>query len=142
MKLMLAEDSHFLHRQRRRRLFSKFQGSLFSTHSIWYLELNLNCKMLFPTSTILKSEPIFHANLKVLLRAPRFCYRSDSKRPTKLSKHFSSNSGLLVADIGISSSSSFVSCRFCRLSTILCSILIFVWILLSGKSNLRYISYS
>ena len=30
-----------------------------STHSFWYFELNLNWRIFFPTSTILKFEPIF-----------------------------------------------------------------------------------
>ena len=134
---MLADESPFLHLQRRSKLFSKFQGPLLSTHSIWNLELNLNCKTLFPTSTILKSDPIFQADLKVLLRAFRFCCLSKSKCPNKLSEHSSSNSGLLIAEIAILSSSSFVSCRFCKLSTIPRSILSFGWILLSGKRNPR-----
>jgi len=120
---MLVDVSPFLHRQSRRRLLSKFHGPLFSTHSIWYLELNLNWRMLFPTSTILKSEPIFHAIHNVLLRARGFCCRSDSSHPNRLSEHSSNSSCLPMVDIVISSSSSFVSCRLCRLSMIPCSIL-------------------
>ena len=54
VKTKLADDKPLLHRHKSRRLFSKFQGPLLSTHSSWYIELNLNCKILFPTSTILR----------------------------------------------------------------------------------------
>ena len=124
MKEILAVDKPGLHRHRRSKLFSKFHGLLFSTHSSWCIELNLNCKILFPTSTILRSEPIFKADLNVLLNACWFCYLSASNLPNRLREHSSSRSGVLFVDITISSSSSFMSCSLFRLSTMACSVLI------------------
>ena len=124
MKEILAIDKPGLYRHRRSKLFSKFHGPLFSTHSNWYIELNLNCKILFPTSTILRLEPIFQADLNVLLNARWFCCLSASYLLNRLREHSSSRSGVLFVDITISSSSSFVSCSLFRLSTMACSILI------------------
>ena len=111
MKEMVAIDSHFLHLVRSRRLLSKFQGPFRSTHSIWHIEVNLNCRMFCPTSTIRRSEPIFQANQSVLFRARRFWCRSASSRPNKLHAHSSSRSDFLIVEIVMSSSSSLVSLR-------------------------------
>ena len=72
VKEMVAIDSPFLHLVRSRRLLSKFQGPFRSTHSIWHIKVNLNCRMFCPTSTICRTEPIFQANQSVLFRARRF----------------------------------------------------------------------
>lgn len=116
-----------------KRLFFKFHGPLLSTFSSWYLELNLNCRIFSPTSTILILEPIFYANLGVFLKACWFCWRSANSYPNKLSSHSSSKSGVLLDDIIISSSSSFMSCKFFRLSTIVCSISL-------GTIEMRYLT--
>ena len=108
---MVATDSPFLHLVRSRRLLSKFQGPFRSTHSIWYIELNLNCRMFCPTSTIRKSEPIFQADWSVLFRARRFWCRLASSGPNKLNTHSSSRSNLLMVEMVMSSSSSLVSLR-------------------------------
>ena len=83
MKVIFAV-SPFLHQQRRSRLLSKFHGQLFSTHSMWYFELTLNGRILFPTSTILRPGPIFLADLSVLLSDFWFCWWSGSNHPNKL----------------------------------------------------------
>ena len=111
VKVMVATDSPFLHLVRSRRLLSKFQGPFRSTHSIWYIELNLNCRTFCPTSTIRKSEPVFQADRSVLFRAHRFLCRSASNGPNKLNAHSSSRSDLLMVEMVMSSSSSLVSLR-------------------------------
>ena len=115
VKEIFVEVSPFFHLQSKRRLLSKLQGPHLSTHSNWYFELNLNWSILFPTSTILMSEPIFHVDLRVLFRARWFCCRSERSRPKRLRKHSSRRSELFVTVIGIASSSSFVSCKFCKI---------------------------
>ena len=115
VKTKLADDKPFLHQLKSRRLFLKFHGPLLSTHSSWYIELNLNCNTLFPTLTILRSEPIFHADLKVFLRALWFWWRSTNNLPNKLSTHSFGKSGVLFEEMKISYSSSLVSCKFFRL---------------------------
>ena len=69
VKVMFVEDRSFLHLVSSKRLLSKFQGPFFSTHFSWYSKLNLNCSTLLPTSTIYKSDPIFHDDLKVFFIA-------------------------------------------------------------------------
>ena len=114
-KLIFFDVKPFLQWQRRSRLLSKFHGPLFSTNSNWYLELNLNFRILFPTSTILKSEPIFHATFKVFFRALWFWWRFVSRHLNKLKEHSSKISELLIFAMTISSSSSFVSFNFSKL---------------------------
>ena len=111
----------FLHWHRRRRLFSKFHGPLLSTHSNWHNEPNLNCQTLFPTSTILKSDPIFHAVFRVFLKALWFCCRSVRRHPKRLNKHSSRSSDLAIFVRTISSASSFVGCSFWKLFKTSCS---------------------
>ena len=82
----------FHHRHRRSRLLSKLHGPLLSTHSNWHTYPNLNWNTLFPTSTIRKSEPIFHTVFIVILV------------------------------MNISSASSLVSCSFWKLFKTSCSI--------------------
>ena len=119
MKATFVEVSPFFHLQSKRRLLSKLQGPHLSTHSIWYFELNLNWSILFPTSTILMSDPIFHADLRVFFRARWFYCRSKRSRPKRLREHPSKRPEQFVTVIGIASSSSFVSCKFCKLERIL-----------------------
>ena len=121
VKFIFVEDSPCLHRVKRMRLLSKFQGLFLSTQFSWYMELNLNWSILFPTSTIRTSDPIFHAALRVLLSALMFWCLSDSRRPNRLRVHSSISSGLLHLDIEISSSSTFVNCSFFKFSTTSCS---------------------
>ena len=78
-------------------------------------------KMLFPTSIILSSEPIFHAALRVLFKALWFCCLSENSFPNRLSDHSSKRSTLLWAENDISASSSLVRQRFWRLFTTSCS---------------------
>ena len=106
-----------LHLHSNKRLLSKFHGPFFSTHCNWYSELNLNCKTLFPTSTICKSKPIFQADLNVDFRALWFWYLSDNNRPNKLRFHSSSRYDLHLVVIDISSSSSLVRRRLSKPST-------------------------
>ena len=121
VKMMFSDVSPFFHLQRSSRLFSKFHGPQFSTHSIWKREPNLNWKMLFPTSIILSSEPIFQAAFRVLFRALWFCCLSVRSLPNKLREHSSKRSALFWAVIEISDSSSLVRRRFWRLFTTSCS---------------------
>ena len=116
------EVSPFFHLQSKRRLLSKLQDPHLSTYSNWYFELNLNWSILFPTSTILKSEPIFHTDLRVFFRARWFCCRSERSRPKRHREHSSKRPKQFVTVIGITSSSSFMSCRLCKLERILRSI--------------------
>ena len=74
-----------------------------------------------PTSIILRSKPIFQVDLRVFLRALWFWLRSTNNFPNKFRAHSSNKSGELFEEIKISSSSSLVSYRFFRLSTIECS---------------------
>ena len=69
MNEIFVTDNPFFHLHISKRLLSKFHGPFFSTHSIWYWELNLNWKIFFPTSTILRSELSFQADLRVLFNA-------------------------------------------------------------------------
>lgn len=112
MKDILAVEIPFFHHHSSRRLLSKFQGPLFSTHSSWNLELNLNCKMSLPTSTILRSKPIFHATHRVFLRALRFCWWLERSFSKRLREHSSRRSTRLEFEIQISSSSSVVNYSF------------------------------
>ena len=121
---MFVAVSPLFYHQRSSRLLSKFQGPFFSTHSIWYWELNLNWRMSLPTLTILRSEPIFHADLSVLFKAHWFCCLLACSLPKRLNAHSSKIFGLLWFVIWMSSSSSLVSCRFWMLSSIVCSILV------------------
>lgn len=84
VKDMFEIDRPFLHLQRRSKLFSKFHGPSLSTHSSWYSEPNLNWNMFFPTSTILSSDPIFHIDLRLLLRARWFWCLFARSRPKRL----------------------------------------------------------
>ena len=113
MNEILLTDNPFVHLHRSSRLLSKFHGPLCSTHSIWYLELNLNWRIFFPTSTILKSEPIFQADLKVLFKARIFWCRSARSCPDKLKAHFN-RFDLLVVEMDMLSFSSLVSWRCYR----------------------------
>ena len=112
----------FLHRHKRRRLLSKFHGPLLSTHSNWHTEPNLNWNTLFPTSIILKSEPIFHAVFRVFLKALWFCWQSVRRHRKRLNEHSSRSSALVILVMTISSASSFVSCSFWKLFRTSCSI--------------------
>ena len=114
---MFVAKRPFFHLHSNRRLLSKFHGPFFSTHFSWYSELNLNCSILFPTSTICKSEPIFHANLNMFFKALWFLCQSDSNLPKRLKAHSSRSSNLLLVVIEISSSSSFVRWRLSNPST-------------------------
>lgn len=120
---MFSAVSPLFHCRRSSRLLSKFQGPFFSTHSIWYWDLNLNWRMPLPTSMILRSEPIFRTDLSVLLKARWFGCLLTCSLPKRLNAHSSKMSGLLWFVIWMSSSSSLVNCRFWRLSSIVCSIL-------------------
>ena len=126
---IFVEVNPVFHLQSKRRLLSKLQGPHLSNHSIWYFELNLNWSILFPTSTILMSEPIFHADLRVFFRARWFCCQSERSRPKRLREHSSKRPKQFVTKIGIASSSSFVSCRFCKLERILGSMTRDYWLL-------------
>ena len=117
MKTMFEVDNPFRHLHSNSRLFSKFQGPFRLTHCIWYSELNLNCRTLFPTSTICRSEPIFQADFNVLFKALRFWCLSVSKQPKRLSTHSSSKSALFLVVMVISSSSSLVRQRLSMPST-------------------------
>lgn len=108
---MVATDSPFLHLVKSKRLFSKFHGPFISTHSIWHLKLNLNCRMFCPTSTIRRLEPIFQTDRSVLFRAHRLWCHLASSRPNKLNVHSSRSSDLLMVEMVMSSSSSLVSLR-------------------------------
>ena len=119
---MFEADKPFLHLHNNSKLFSKFQGPFCSTHCSWYSELNLNCKMLFPTSTICKSEPIFQVDFNVFFKALWFWSLSVRRCPKRLNEHSSSRSALLLDVMGISSSSSLVRWRLSRPSTTDCSI--------------------
>lgn len=116
VKTIFAVVRPFFYLQRSNKLFSKFHGPLFSTHSIWYLEPNLNCKMLLPMSTISSSDSIFEAVFNVLFRALIFCYLFERSRPNKLNEHSSKRSARLCAVICISSVSSLVRQRLCNSS--------------------------
>ena len=74
----------------------------------------MNWNIFFPTSTILKSEPIFQTDLRVDLRALMFWCLSASSRPKRLSSHSSKRFELPEVKIEISSSSSLVSWRCCN----------------------------
>ena len=121
VKVMFLEERPSLHLVSSKRLLSKFQGTFFSTHFRWYSKLNLNYSTLLPTSTICKSDPIFHADLKVFFIALWFWCLSKRSRPKRLRKHSSSSSDLHLIVMGISSSSSFVSWRLSKRSTTTCS---------------------
>ena len=122
VKVMFVLDRPLLHLHNNKRLLSKFHGPFFSTHCNWYSELDLNCKTLFPTSTICKSEPIFQADLKVDFKALWFWCLSDNKRPNRLRLHSSSRSYLHLVVIEISSSSSsLMRRRLSKPSTTACS---------------------
>ena len=119
---ILLTDNPFVHLHRSNRLLSKFHGLLCSTHSIWYLELNLNWRIFFPTSTILKFEPILQANLRVLFKALIFWCRFARSWPKRFKTHSSNRSDLLVVEMDMLSSSSLVSWRCYILSMIVWSI--------------------
>ena len=74
----------------------------------------MNWNIFFPTSTILKSEPIFQTDLRVDLKALMFWCLSASSQPNRLSSHSSKRFELPEVDIEISSSSSLVSWRCCN----------------------------
>ena len=74
----------------------------------------MNWNIFFPTSTILKSKPIFQTDLSVDLKALMFWCLSASSRPNRLSSHSSKRFELPEVDIEISSSSSLVSWRCCN----------------------------
>ena len=78
--------------------------------------------MLFPTSTIIKFNPIFHAAFSVFLKALWFYWRSVRRRPKRLKEYSSISFDLATFAMTISSSSSLVSCSFWRQSTTSCSI--------------------
>lgn len=82
-KIMFAAINPLLHLHNKSRLLSKFHGPYFFTHSIWCFELNLNWRISFPTSTILKFGPILHTDLSVLFRARWFCCLSDKSFPKR-----------------------------------------------------------
>ena len=113
---MFVAERPLFHLQRRSKLFSKFQGPFLSTQSNWNPELNLNWKRFFPTSTILRSEPIFQAALRVFFKARWFCCLSVRSLPNTLRAHSSIRSDLFMVEIWMSSSSSFVRRRCCRSS--------------------------
>ena len=139
-KEIFVDVNPFLQRQRRRRLLSKFQEPLLSTQSSWNIELNLNCKILFPTSMILRSDPIFQASLKALLRALRFWWRSARRWPKRLWWHSSISSGLLAFVMEMLSSSSFVSYKFLSWLTTSFSMVNFWienWSLVIGRDEMR-----
>ena len=117
VNVMFVLVKPLLHLHSNNRLLSKFHGPFFSTHCSWYSELNLNCKILFPTSTICRSEPIFQANLKMVFRALWFWCLSDNNRPNRLRLHSSRRSDLHLVVIDISSSSSLVRRRLSKPST-------------------------
>ena len=71
---------------------------------------------------IIRSDPIFHTDRRVLFNARWFCWRSDRSFPNKVRWHSSNKLALLEADIWIPSSSSLVSYRFCSPSNMASSI--------------------
>ena len=124
VKEIFVTDNPFLYLHKSKRLLSKFHGPFLSTHSIWYFELNLNWKIFFPTSTILKFKPNFQADLRVLFRALKFWFRYARRGPNKLNAHSSNSFDLLVVEIEMSSSSSFVCWRYCNPSITAWSIIV------------------
>ena len=121
---MFMAESPLRHLHSNSKFFSKFHGPFFSTHFIWYSKLNLNCKIPLPTSTICKSEPIFHANRRVFFNALKFWFLSAKSCPNRLSEHSSSKSDLHLDLMEISSSSSLVRRRLDRPSTTVLSIIV------------------
>ena len=124
MKLMFVVESPLRHLHSSSKLFSKFHGPFCSTHFIWYSELNLNCIIPLPTSTICKSEPIFHAIRRVFFNALKFWFLSAGRLPKRLSEHSSSRSDLHLDLMQISSSSSLVRLRLDRPSTTMLSMVV------------------
>ena len=121
---MFMAESPLRHLHSSSKLFSKFHSPFCSTHFIWYFELNLNCKIPLPTSTICRSEPIFHAIRRVFFNALKFWFLFAKSRLNRLSEHFSSKSDLHLDLMGISSSSSLVRRRLDRPSTTVLSMVV------------------
>ena len=111
-----------LHLLSNKRFLSKFQGPFFSTYLSWYSELNFNCKTLFPTSTICKFDPIFHADLRVFFSARWFCCLFNKSLLKRLKEHSFNRLDLQLIVIVISFSSSFVKQRLRRPSATACSV--------------------
>ena len=124
VKLIFVAKSPLLHLHSNNRLLLKFHGPFCSTHFIWYSDLNLNCKMLFPTSTIFISEPIFHAIRSVFFSALRFWFLPASRRSKRLREHSSNKSNLHLDLMDISSFSSFVRERLDSTSTTVWSMVV------------------
>ena len=121
---MFMAESPLRHLHSSSKLFSKFHGPFCFTHFIWYSELNLNCKIPLPTSTIYRSEPIFHAIRRVFFNALKFWFLSAKSRPNRLSEHSSNKSNLHLDLMEISSSSSLVRRRLDRPSTTVLSMVV------------------
>lgn len=117
VKFIFVAESPLHHLHNNSRLLSKFHGPFCPTHFIWYSDLNLNCIMLFPTSTICKSEPIFHTIYSMFFSSLKFWFLSTSRRPNRLSEHSSNRSDLHLDLMELFSSSSFVRRRLDRPST-------------------------
>ena len=141
VKEMFVTDNPFLHLHMSKRLLSKFHGPFISTHSIWYVELNLNWKIFFPTSTILRSEPNFQADLRVLFKVLKFWFWSARNLPKRLSANSSKSSDLLVVEMELFSSSSLVSWRCCNPSMTAWSIAVRCRAEIMGYSKPREIPY-
>ena len=121
---MFMEESPLRHLHSSSKLFLKFHGPFCSTYFIWYSELNLNCKIPLPTSTIYRSEPIFHAIRRVFFNALKFWFLSAKSCTNRLSEHSSSKSDLHLDLMEISSSSSLVRQRLDRPSTTVLSMVV------------------
>ena len=121
---MFMEESPLRHLHSSSKLFLKFHGPFCSTYFIWYSELNLNCKIPLPTSTIYRSEPIFHAIRRVFFNALKFWFLSTKSCTNRLSEHSSSKSDLHLDLMEISSSSSLVRRRLDRPSTTVLSMVV------------------
>ena len=121
---MFMEESLLRHLHSSSKLFLKFHGPFCSTYFIWYSELNLNCKIPLPTSTIYRSEPIFHAIRRVFFNALKFWFLSTKSCTNRLSEHSSSKSDLHLDLMEISSSSSLVRRRLDRPSTTVLSMVV------------------
>ena len=94
---------------------SKLHGPLVSTYFNWLSIVNLNRNSPSPTSTILRSVPIFHTDLSNDFAALQYG-RVVRNPPNRLREHSSKILSLCVAPTCITSSSSLVKVISCNLS--------------------------